>query len=205
MDKVTHESARDYWKQLWRHAIEGDGGHCPVCTRWGKLYRRTINRNMALSLRWLHNKSTQRVEQGLDEWFSVPESKTNWVIRRQEVGKMRWWGLTERPAKNDPVLGRVKTKAKQSGLWRCTPEGVAFLKGDITVPECVWVHKDNVEATSSEKVSWEDCIPANFNYAELMSANFNDVIKTYDAENKNKKNTKKYTPVYPGGDNNDLL
>ena len=38
---------------IWGSVIKSDGGHCPVCDRWGKLYRRGINANMARHLIWL--------------------------------------------------------------------------------------------------------------------------------------------------------
>jgi hypothetical protein len=38
---------------IWGSIIKSDGGHCPVCDRWGKLYRRGINANMARHLIWL--------------------------------------------------------------------------------------------------------------------------------------------------------
>ena len=37
-------------RAAWRSTIEEDGGHCPCCDRWGKIYSRTLNKTMAKSL-----------------------------------------------------------------------------------------------------------------------------------------------------------
>ena len=40
-------------RDAWRHTIEGEGGHCPVCARWGRIYGRGLNETMARALIWL--------------------------------------------------------------------------------------------------------------------------------------------------------
>jgi hypothetical protein len=40
-------------RDQWRHTIDDEGGHCPVCDRWGRVYARGINNTMASALIWL--------------------------------------------------------------------------------------------------------------------------------------------------------
>ena len=47
---------KNYLAQLktnWRATIEGDGGHCPCCNKWGKISPFTITETHALALLWL--------------------------------------------------------------------------------------------------------------------------------------------------------
>lgn len=45
---------------IWYNIIKSDGGHCPVCDRWGKLYKRGISANMARQLVWLCQQTPER-------------------------------------------------------------------------------------------------------------------------------------------------
>jgi hypothetical protein len=44
-------------RSAWKQTIKSDGGHCPVCDRWGRVYSRRINKTMMKSLIWLHHSS----------------------------------------------------------------------------------------------------------------------------------------------------
>ena len=80
-------------KQLrdqWRVVIEGDGGHCPCCDRWGKIYRRGLNSSMARSLIWL----VQQPDRG-DGWVHVPDNAPAWLLRSNQLGTLHLWGLLE--------------------------------------------------------------------------------------------------------------
>jgi hypothetical protein len=51
-------------KADWLYAINGDGGYCPCCDRWGKIYPRQSNSSMARALIWLVAKGPR--------WTDVP-------------------------------------------------------------------------------------------------------------------------------------
>ena len=126
----------------WRLTIEGDGGHCPVCDRWGKIYGRAINETMAKSLIWL--VGAQKNESG---WVDVPATAPRWLVQSNQLPTLKWWGLVER-LPND-----AESKNKHSGLWRPTALGYDFVNAGARVPKKVFTYNDNVEGHSTETVS----------------------------------------------------
>lgn len=148
-------------RDAWRHTIEGDGGYCPVCTRWGKIYGRSLNQTMARSLVWL-------VAAPLDDngWVDVPLKAPRWLVRSNQLPTLKWWGLVERcPADKD-------SKIKHSGLWRPTALGYDFVHAGARVPKKVFTYNDRVEGHSTETVALHQCFKTNFDYQEVMNSHF---------------------------------
>lgn len=146
----------------WRGTIEGDGGHCPCCDRWGKIYARPINRTMARSLIWLHQ--ARRNEDG---WVDVPATAPRWVVRSNQLPTLRWWNLVERRTAEDDSLN------KHSGMWRATELGSQFAIGKIDIPERVFTYNGEVEARSDKTVNIAACFTDLFDYEQTMRENFN--------------------------------
>mgnify|MGYP006291746137 CR=1 FL=1 len=147
-------------RDSWRHTIEGDGGHCPVCARWGKIYGRSINETMARSLIWL-------VATPLDNgWIDVPLKAPRWLVRSNQLPTLKWWGLVERcPNEKD-------SKVKHSGLWRPTALGYDFVNAGARVPKKVFTYNDQVEGHSTETVAIHQCFKQQFDYQEMMNTHF---------------------------------
>lgn len=40
-------------RRNWTKAIEGDGGHCPCCDKWGKINNYNLHETMAATLKWM--------------------------------------------------------------------------------------------------------------------------------------------------------
>lgn len=144
-----------------------DGVSCPCCQRYAKRYRRAINATMAGALCALvarRNKGQEWVraeEVGADlralpafERVSYPHG---------EIGKLAFpaWGLVESKPSSEP-------SKKNTGLWRATARGAAFVRGDLTVPKYLFVYDNHVDAVSTEEVSIRQCFKANFSYEELL-------------------------------------
>lgn len=150
-------------KQLrdqWQDTIENEGGHCPVCSRWGKIYARTLNRTMARSLLWLCSEHMQT------PWINVPKVAPRWLVRSNQLPTLKWWGLVERmPA--DP-----EAKTKHSGMWRPTELGVKFALQQVTVARKVYTYNDTVHAFSPEQVSLPDCFDGDYDYQATMNEMF---------------------------------
>ena len=144
----------DKLRFAWRVDIDGDGGHCPCCDRWGKIYPRSLNETMARSLLWLVNQSAN------DDWIDVPQRAPRWLVRSNQLPTLRWWGLVERLDTED------KTK-KHSGFWRATESGVLFAQNRLQVPKKVYTYNAEVEGFSQELVTIKDCIE-NFDYSAVM-------------------------------------
>jgi hypothetical protein len=146
--KTLQESRAD-----WRYAIEGDGGHCPCCDRWGKIYPRQFNSSMARSLIWL-------VGEGSD-WTDVPNTAPKWLTRTNQLPTVRWWGLIERRESEDPAV-------KHSGIWRPTERGADFAYGRISIPETVFTYNAQVIRFGEEKMRIEEAFETPFDYAQVM-------------------------------------
>ena len=151
--------ARAHWADVIKH----EGGICPVCNRWGRIYRRGINRTMARSLIWL--SSQEGDENG---WVDVPATAPKDVVRTNQLSTLKWWGLIESAANDDP-------KKKRSGVWRMTYQGRLFVDGEIRVPKFVYTYNDSVREVSLETVSLRDCFEDPFDYRAVMQAHYPEV------------------------------
>lgn len=142
-------------RQAWRDTIHGDGGHCPCCDRWGKIYARTLNKTMAKSLVWLANKSSD------GRWIDVPNEAPRWLVRSNQLPTLRWWNLVERMNNEDD-----ETK-KHSGYWRVTSRGFQFAANQIKVPKKVFTYNAEPVSYGDELVSIKQCVD-KFDYREAM-------------------------------------
>lgn len=148
-------------KANWRATIEGDGGHCPCCGKWGKISPQGMNETRALALLWLSRAPSD--DQG---WVDVPRVGPRWLLRGKTHTTLQHWGFVEPGAHTD------ETK-KSDGAWRVTAKGLHFICGTITVPRKAYIYNNVVEGWSDECVSFRDCFGRHFNYDEVMADNFN--------------------------------
>jgi hypothetical protein len=153
---VTLADARIDWYQT----IKEDGGYCPCCDRWGKMYRRGINRVMAGSIVWLARHGPAG-----GDWVDVPRVAPRFVLASNQFTTMRCWGLCER---NEPKAGEDK---KFSGRWRVTDLGGKWAADGLKVPKYVWTYNDTVQSFEGPLVAVHDCLD-RFSYDEVMSTNF---------------------------------
>lgn len=144
----------DEAKLWWQKTIYNDGGDCPCCGRWGKVYPRSINVTMAKSLVWLGDHSS---------WVDVPNTAPRWVLRSNQLPTLRWWGLVER-MENSP-----DSDQKHSGVWRVTSRGRDFLSGYYAVPKKVFTYDGWPVKWSEEEVFLDDCLEGgSFLYNSVM-------------------------------------
>jgi len=150
-------------KEHWKHTIADDGGHCPVCNRWGKIYKRNINTTMAASLMWL---ASEKQENG---WVDVPKRAPKWLLASNQLSTLKWWDLVERcPADEE-------SRTKFSGLWRPTEVGVAFSLGFITMPKSVYTYNDKVEDFGQDQIYIFECFAEYFDYKEVMLGRYSSL------------------------------
>lgn len=161
METSTLEALRD----LWKVTIEGDGGHCPCCDRWGKIYRRALNAAMARSLLWLVNQEDRG-----DGWVHVPSSAPPWMLRSQQLPALQMWGLVEG--------FDSETKLASSGLWKPTPAGIAFAGNRTAVRKYVYVYNSTVLDTDGDEIQIGDALGSKYNYEEIM-ANYDGTDPSY--------------------------
>jgi len=154
MDTVSEEL--ELLRRNWRALAEGDGGKCPCCNRWGKIYKRGINETMARSLIWLVQAPANS-----HGWVDVPETAPRWLVRSNQLATLRWWGLIERIPSTDPDY-------KHTGMWRVTKRGHDFYDRKIKIPKAVYTYNGEVEYYSNDEVSITECFGKKFSYVEVM-------------------------------------
>lgn len=144
-------------KKEWIEVVKGEGGNCPCCERWGKIYSRAINNNMIKSLIWLNSMNT--------EWVDVPNKAPKWLLRSNQLPTLRWWGLVERATKTDMTKNH-------SGNWKITEKGTAFLHFGLSVPKLAFTYNGEVVGFSDETVVATDCMKDGFDYAQVMNTDY---------------------------------
>lgn len=146
----------DELREAWHRTIHDEGGVCPVCDRFGIVYRINLNATMAKSLIWLSKQNGDR-----DGWVDVPITAPREVLRSNQLPTTKHWGLVERRPNTDP-------KIKHSGMWRITKKGRQFVNNNLRVPRKVYIYNDVVEAWTPEDVCIEDCFAERFDYQDAM-------------------------------------
>lgn len=145
----------------WRNTIEGDGGRCPCCDRWGKINAQPLSEIMALGLLWF-----SRTKGDANGWIDVPKRAPRWMMRGKTYATLARWELLEKNGGSDD--GK-----KSIGLWRITKKGRDFINGDIAVPDRVYTYNNNIEGFSNRLFYFYDCFGKHFHYETVMSDNFN--------------------------------
>ena len=133
------------------------GGDCPVCGQFVKVYKRTINASMAAQL----IRAQRRY--GGNETFHIKD-----LIEGEGGGadfaKLRYWGLIVEIENTNP-------KKKNSGRWKVTNEGLAFILGYSQIPKYALIYNGRfLEFDGDETITIQDALGNKFNYQELMSA-----------------------------------
>jgi hypothetical protein len=139
----------------WHKTIHDAGGVCPVCDRFGIVYRIGLNATMAKSLIWLSKAKSP------DGWIDVPTTAPKFVLRSNQLPTTKHWGLVERRPNDNP-------KIRHSGMWRITDKGRLFVNKQLRVPKKVYIYNDVVEAWSPEDVNVEECFAEHFDYQDAM-------------------------------------
>jgi|ERR1700679_3642900 len=125
------------------------GAVCPCCNRFTKTYKRKLNSGMALSLITLYKR------------FGRNPVRINKELSRGGMGlageyaKLRYWGLLE--------------KTEDTGRWRVTETGEAFVLNQISVPKHVLLRNRKFLGLTGVLITVETALGDKFSYRELMS------------------------------------
>lgn len=148
-------------REGWKATIHGDGGDCPVCDRFCKVYDRTINQTMADALEWLYKAATAPGAD-LRAWINMPLNAPKEILRSNQHTTLRWWSLIERMMPDE-----TDKRKKHSGMWRITLKGMDFVEGRLSVPKRVYTYNGEPVGFSDEVVRFKDCTDS-FHYGEMM-------------------------------------
>ena len=156
-DLVTRDIFDDPLQKLkreWQETIEGDGGCCPVCGKFGKVYKINLSQALALSLKWIADNG------GEDGWVDVQTKGPRWMLRAKTYALLVHWGF-------------IESQSPRSGIWRANAKGRAFLGLEVVAPKAVYIYDNHVMALDAEGTSFRGCFGVKFDFDELRSSNFN--------------------------------
>lgn len=148
----------------WQTQIHGEGGHCPVCLRFCKVYSRDLNQTMVTGLRWLYECGHTNLMGG--EWVNVPKRAPRWLVRSNQHPTLRWWDLVESRGNG--------TGGKSEGVWRVTTKGEQFVLGKIAVSLTAHTYNGVVLSHSGPQVKIGSILSA-FDYRAMMEKTYAEV------------------------------
>ena len=151
-------------REAWQHVSEGEGGHCPVCQRWGKVYTITLTGSMVRALGWLYKHQMHTGE----PWVNVPQHAPTYVMRSYSLSSLKHWGLIY----HMPMDPNSKHKTKTSGCWSISPMGKNFILNYTEIPKQVYVYDDAVRGYSKETVTAKQVMDKKFDYDVMMADMF---------------------------------
>ena len=133
--------------------------HCDSCGGGTKLYRRKLNSGMARALIVLHRYRFD------DRWVDLKRLDPLLVAQIQgDLSKLAHWGLAETRTGADP-------EKRDSGVWRITDDGAAFVSQASTVASHVFLRSpgNHIEGYEETRVDIKAALGRRFNYYELMA------------------------------------
>jgi hypothetical protein len=140
-------------RSMWAKGIEGDGGFCPCCGKWGKIAKFKLRQYYALSLRWIAINGEE------DGWVNVQAKGPKFIMRSKNYAQLKHWGL-------------IESKENKSGIWRVTQRGLDFMNGITTMPIAVYTYNKQIFGFDNEQTSYRGLFGVHFDYDEMMSARF---------------------------------
>lgn len=154
-EKTLAQARQEYAENL------RDGGNCPCCDRYGRIYRRKFTSAMARFMIALAKKESQRPGGWVHALTEVP-----YEHRSGDYAKPLLWGLIEERSGCSEEDGNPST-----GFYRITRKGLWFVRGQIRVPKAKLVYQDREWPNSEtfEEITIREALGAKFNYEELMA------------------------------------
>ena len=145
----------DRLRTAWNQTIEGEGGHCQCCGKWGKVYKIKLSQHLALCLKWIIDHSSPT-----EPWVDVQNSAPRWMLKSKTYPLLEHWTL-------------IESKGHRSGIWAVTHRGVEFVYGGLELPEAVYIYDNKRWGFDEKTVQFRQCFGRHFDFDELMSAQFN--------------------------------
>lgn len=127
-----------------------DGVGCPCCGSLLKIYRRKLHWEMCFFLVKLARSAPKR------EWRHLRDFIKSGPKASSDGSYLVHWGL-------------VESGAKRAGMYRITPEGLAFAHGSIAVPEAIYIFDNNMLGFDAKHTTIREAIKDHFDYDSLMS------------------------------------
>jgi hypothetical protein len=141
-------------RQWLREQARDHGADCPVCKRFTKVYRRSINSGMAYALAMMWS------EHGTG-WQDKTVTLRGVGAAARDESLLRYWGLIEEDQRRREDGGRA-------GWWRVTETGAEFAVGRRSVPKYALVYDSRCLGVEGPPVTIRDCLRDRFDLEELL-------------------------------------
>jgi len=144
--KMTLKQAH---KQVW--ASLDEGAFCPCCQREARRYARRLHAEMATFLVQLAKQEPKRyhhLRDILPGGEAAPKISTDGAY-------LTLWGL-------------VKRHPQRAGLYMITKAGMAFVRGQTTVPQVAWVYSGRATHFSKNKISIRDALDESLDVDAML-------------------------------------
>lgn len=158
MSLVPDETLREAREQFSTFLFEGKDTRCPCCGRKARIYKRKLNSGMARMIVRFYEVHFRLPDQ---EWIHVHDLFGGFAQAHRDWPVLRLWGLIERK-------GRREKSEASSGLWKLTPEGRAFARGEGTAPKYVLMFDKRRIDVSDARITIGEALGDAFDYEELM-------------------------------------
>lgn len=139
--------------------LEGKGGNCPCCKRYGKYHGYSITKTDAKALAWIYANGDKH------GWVNMPTKAPREFLRGKSFTNLRYWGLIEAHP-ND------RKDVKGSGNWRVTNKAISYMQGKMTLPKKAFVFDRTLIGFSEKQVYFSECYKDYFDLEVLMNSRF---------------------------------
>lgn len=145
-------------RQWLRDQAANNGGTCPCCTQFTKIYDRPIGSHQA---RWLI-RCWQRFR--LEPFHQATQART----AGGDYAKLRFWELIQ-------DMREVRADGGPAGWWQVTELGGKWVRGEVAVPKRALVF-NNRRLRYEDEGGWtvEQALGKVFNYREIMNSDGGD-------------------------------
>lgn len=136
--------------------ISGWQGDCPCCGRYAQVYKRRLHTSVCLQLIKLYKLG------GWHKYVHISQLIPKGVGGSGDFTKAKYWKLiVEQP---------TDAGEKSNGGWMLTPDGVAYVRNQIALPEWAYVYDDQVLKYDGRMVRIAQAVEKKFDYSEIMEA-----------------------------------
>lgn len=136
-----------------------EGTSCPCCGQFVKMYSRKITSTDAYGLITFYRHAGTTFQHAKNLFREhVPKATIN---DGGTFAKLRHYQLIE-------SAGKTRDDGGHAGIWRVTPLGESFVKGEISIKSKVLLYNGKCYGVEGDNITIQGALRNKFNYNELM-------------------------------------
>ncbi len=168
--KVNEEmTLKELREQLSEALKAGKMVRCACCEQPAKVYKRSINRTMAVALTLLSRYTMPGQPFHLSSFLADPPGNLPTALKAGfqggDVAKLKYWGMIE-PASDE----KRPDGSKRNGWYVVTPFGRAWARGEVFAQKYARTYNERVLSLEEPLVKISTALGTGFNFDELMKA-----------------------------------